>query len=124
MLFHAFRVVYTVKELYSHAKHRQCKKTKNYLEYTRVFLCQKSHFWVRTSFEEFFSNVALSDVKDGGTPYMGISPRRMRPCTNRSEKELERAHQCASSGCTAAKRWWNSLNGHFSRMNSPVHKST
>ncbi len=86
MLFHAFRVVYTVKELDSNAKHRQCKKTKNNLEYTRVFLCQKSHFWVRTSFKEFFSNVALSDVKDGGTLYMGISPGRTHPCTNQPDK--------------------------------------
>ncbi len=28
MLFHAFRVVYTVKELDSHAKHGQSKKKK------------------------------------------------------------------------------------------------
>ncbi len=32
MLFHAFRVVYTVKELYTHAKNGQSKKNKNDLD--------------------------------------------------------------------------------------------
>ncbi len=73
MLFHAFRVVYTVKEFDSHAKHGQSLKNFFWM-YNRVFLCQKSHFWVRTSFGEFFSIVVLDDVNDGGTPYMGISP--------------------------------------------------
>ncbi len=82
MLFHAFRVVYTVKEFDSHAKHGKSKKKKNWT-YNRVFLCQKSHFRVRTSFGEFFSIVVLDDVNDGGTPYMGISPRRTHPCTHR-----------------------------------------
>ncbi len=86
MLFHAFRVVYTGKELDSHAKHGQSKKKKNWT-YNRVFLCQKSHFRVRTSFGEFFSIVVLDDVNDGGTPYMGISPGRTRPCTHRPERE-------------------------------------
>ncbi len=31
----------------------------------------------------FFSIVALHDINEGGTPYMGISPGRMRPCTHR-----------------------------------------
>ncbi len=53
--------------------------------YNRVFLCQKSHFRVRTSFGEFFSIVVLDDVNDGGTPYMGISPERTRPCTHQPE---------------------------------------
>ncbi len=34
----------------------------------------KPHFQVRTSFCEFFSIVALADVNEGGSPYMGISP--------------------------------------------------
>ncbi len=51
--------------------------------------------------ESFFSIVALADVNEGGTPYMGISPRRARPCTHRPEREQERAHQRASLGCTA-----------------------
>ncbi len=76
MLFHAFRVVYTGKELDSHAKHRQSFKT-IFWTYNRVFLCQKSHFRVRTSYGEFFSIVVLDDVNHGGTPYMGISPGRM-----------------------------------------------
>ncbi len=84
MLFHAFRVVYTVKELDSHAKHGQSLK-KMFWMYNRVFLCQKSHFRVRTSFGEFFSIVVLDDVNDGGTPYMGISPGRTRPYTHRPE---------------------------------------
>ncbi len=49
MLFHAFRVVYTGKELDSHAKHGQSFK-KKFWTYNRVFLCQKSHFRVPTSF--------------------------------------------------------------------------
>ncbi len=52
------------------------KVSKNNLDV--VFLCQKSHFRARTSFGEFFSIVALADVNDGGTPYMGISPGRAR----------------------------------------------
>ncbi len=35
------------------------------------------------------------DVNDGGTPYMGISPGRARPCTHRPARERERAHQLA-----------------------------
>ncbi len=84
MLFHAFRVVYTGKEFDSHAKHGQSFK-KNFWTYNRVFLCQKSHFRVRTSFGEFFSIVVLDDVNDGGTPYMGISPGRTRLYTHRPE---------------------------------------
>ncbi len=80
-LFHAFRVVYTFKELESHAKHGQSLK-KTIWTLNRVFLCQKSHFLVRTSLGEFFSIVALADVNDGGSPYMGISPGRTRLCTH------------------------------------------
>ncbi len=61
MLFHAFRVVYTGKEFDSHAKHGQSFKKKIWT-YNRVFLCQKSHFRIRTSFGEFFSIVVLYDV--------------------------------------------------------------
>ncbi len=52
MLFHAFRVVYTVKELDSHAEHGQ--SFKKLFGRIKVFLCQKSHFRVRTSFRVFF----------------------------------------------------------------------
>ncbi len=52
-------------------------------------------------FRRVFSIVALVDVNDGGTPYMGISPGRTRPCTHRPERE--RSHQRASSDCTAAR---------------------
>ncbi len=102
MRFHAFRVVYTVKELDSHAKHGQSFK-KMFWTYNRVFLCQKSHFRVRTSFGEFFSIVVLDDVNDGGTPYMGISPGRTRPYTHRPEWEREHAHQRGSIGRLAAR---------------------
>ncbi len=54
---------------------------------------------------EFFSTVALADVNDGGTPYMGISPGRTRPCTHRPKQE--RRHQRSLSGCTADKRFIN-----------------
>ncbi len=86
MLFHAFRVVYTGKELDSHAK------------LCWVFLCQISHFRVRTSFGEFFSIVVLDDVNDGGTPYMGISPGRTRPHASTGARA---ANQHASSGSAA-----------------------
>ncbi len=97
MLFHAFRVVYTVKELDSHAKHGQGFKKQ--FGCITVFLCQKSYYRVRTSFGVFFSIVALDDVNEGGTPYMGISPRRAHPCTHRPEREQARAP--ASLGSTA-----------------------
>ncbi len=48
-------------------------------KYVGVFLCQKSSFRVRTSFGKFFSIMALADVTEGGTPFMGISPRRACP---------------------------------------------
>ncbi len=72
MLFHAFRVVYTVEELDYHAKHGQSFKK----QFGRIieYLCAKnltSRFQVS---ESFFPIVALADVNDGGTPCMGISP--------------------------------------------------
>ncbi len=75
------------------------KVSKTIWKYDWVFLWQKSSFRVHTSFGKFFSIMALADVNDGGTPYMGISPGRMRPCTHRPEQE--RAHQRASFSCTA-----------------------
>ncbi len=106
MLFRAFRVSYTVKELDSHAKHGQSLKkrfglkvSKKTFSKKKKILCQKSSFRVRTSFGKFFSITALADVNKGGTPYIGISPRRTRPCTHQLEQE--RTHQRASSGSTA-----------------------
>ncbi len=46
--------------------------------------------------ESFFNHGSC----EGGTPYMGISPRRARPCTHWPARE--RAHQRASFDCTAA----------------------
>ncbi len=63
------------------------KVSKNDLD---VSLWQKSSFRVRTSFGKF-SIMALADVNNGGTPYMGISPGRARPCTHRPARERERA---------------------------------
>ncbi len=59
MLCHAFRVVYTVKELDFHAKHGQSSKKQFGCITSIVFMCQKSHFWVRTSFGEFFRSWLL-----------------------------------------------------------------
>ncbi len=70
---HSERVVYTVKELDSHAYNRQSKKKT--FGHIKLFLCQKSYFWVRTSFGEFFFPLmALHEINEGGTPYMVISP--------------------------------------------------
>ncbi len=74
MLFHAFRVVYAVKELDSHSKHGQSFKK----QFGRITKNLASGF-VQVS-ESFFSIVALDDINEGGTPYMGISPGRTRPC--------------------------------------------
>ncbi len=55
MLFHTFRVVYTVKELYSHANHGQSLK--------KLFMCiyvPKSHFrFVQVSGKCFFRSWLL-----------------------------------------------------------------
>ncbi len=52
--------------------------------------------------------MALDDVNDGGTPYMGISPRRTRLCTHRPERERERApinalHSAAQHGTRSGR---------------------
>ncbi len=80
MLCRPFRVIYTVKELDSHAKHGQHFKKRLGSMTELVFLWQKSSFRVRTSFEVFFNH-----------------------------------------GSCWRKRRWNSLYGHFSRKNAPVH---
>ncbi len=99
MLFHAFRVDYTVKELDSHAKHGQSFKKR--LGRITEYFCGKNlpSGFVQVP-ESFFSIMALPDVMRGGTPYMGISPGRARPCTHRPDRERERAHQHASFGST------------------------
>ncbi len=128
MLFHAFRVVYTVKEFDSHAKHGQSFK-KRIWTYNRVFLCQKSHFRVRTSFREFFSIVVLDDVNDGGTPYMGISPGRTRPCAHRPEREqpINTLHSAAlhgtRSGRTSLKKCVFGCEGKITLFSFPKQPS-
>ncbi len=81
------------------------KVSKKIWTYNRVFLCQKSHFRIRTSFGEFFSIVVLDDVNDGGTPYMGISPVRTRPCTHRPEREqpINTLHPAALHGTRSGR---------------------
>ncbi len=57
MLFHAFRVVYTVKELDSHVKHGQSKKKERFGSMTEYF-CGKifpSGFFLQVS-ESFFNH--------------------------------------------------------------------
>ncbi len=80
MLFRAFRVVYTIKELDSHAKHGQSWKKKS-VSVPKISLPGSYKF------QRVFSIVALADVNDGETPYMGISPGRTHPCTHRQERE-------------------------------------
>ncbi len=69
------------KKQFGHIAEYFCGKNLNYG--TRFCKC--------TSFGKFFSIMALADVKEGGTPYMGISPGRVRPCTHRPERELHPA---------------------------------
>ncbi len=57
MLFYAFRVVYTGKELDSHAKHGQSFKKK--FGRITVFLCQKSHFRIFRFRRVFFDRCSL-----------------------------------------------------------------
>ncbi len=78
------------------------KVSKKCLDLNRVFLCQKSHFRVRTSFGEFFSIVVLNDVNDGGTPIWAFLLEE-RLYTHRPEWERDRAHQRASIGRLAAR---------------------
>ncbi len=105
MLFHAFRVVYTVKDLDSHAKHGQSlkKRFRSMTEYLFAKTFPSRFVQVSESFFFFFFLImALPDVMKGGTPYMGISPGRARPRTHQPGQEQERAHQHASS-CGSAR---------------------
>ncbi len=51
------------------------------------YFCAKNLTSGFVQVSEFFSIVVLDDVNDGGTPYMGISPGRTRPCTHPPERE-------------------------------------
>ncbi len=83
MLFRAFRVIYTVKELDSHAKHGQ--NFKNYLKVQQSISVPKILLPGSHKFQKVFSIMALADITEGGTPYMGISTGRKCPCTHRPE---------------------------------------
>ncbi len=83
MLFHAFRVVYTVKELDSHAKHGQSLK--------------KTTIWT-------YDSISVTII---------LLPGLYKFLSFFSER-----------GSSRRKRGWNSLFGHFSRKNAPVHAST
>ncbi len=67
------------------------KVSKNDLNVYHSISVPNTHF--QESFRKFFPIMALRDVMKGGTPYMGISPRRVRPCTHQPEREQER--ECA-----------------------------
>ncbi len=101
------------------------KVKKNFWTIT-VFLCQKSHFRVRTS---FFSIVVLDDVNDGGTPYMGISPGRTRPYTHRPEREqpINTLHPAAlhgtRSGRTSLKKCVFGCEGKITLFSFPKEPS-
>ncbi len=78
------------------------KVSKNDLEVWQSISVPKSFLPGSYKFQKvFFSIIALADVNEGGTPYMGISPGRTRPCMHGPEQEQERAHQRASSGSAA-----------------------
>ncbi len=113
MLFHACWVIYTVKELDSHAKHCQNKKIKKRFGHITVFLCihrisSNTPGFLQVS-ESFFSIMALPDVMKGGTPCMDTSLRRARPRTQRPARAQECTHQRASFGCTARDSLGNNI---------------
>ncbi len=87
MLFHAFRVVYTVKELDSHAKHGQSKKKERFGSMTEYFCAKNLPSGFFYKFLKVFSIMVLPNVMRGGTPYMGISPRRAHLRTHRPARE-------------------------------------
>ncbi len=84
-------VVYTVKELDSHAKHGQSLKD-FFWTYNSISV-PKSHFRVRTSFREFFFDCCSWWRKRRWNSLYGISPGRTRPCMHRPERERERDNQ-------------------------------
>ncbi len=48
--------------------------------------------------------MALADINDGGTPHVGISSRRARPCTHRPEREREQEDSVAINALHPAAR--------------------
>ncbi len=77
----------------------------------------------------FFSIVVLDDVNDGGTPYMGISPVRTRPCTHRPEREqpINTLHPAAlhgtRSGRTSLKKCVFGCEGKITLFSFPKQPS-
>ncbi len=57
---------------------------------TEYFGGKKSSFRVRTCFRKFFSIMALADINDGGTPYMGISPGKTMHRTRSGRMSLKK----------------------------------
>ncbi len=90
MLFHTFRVVYTVKELDSHAKYGESFKK----QFGRNL--EKSYFWVRTSFGEFFFDRGSCWRKRGWNSLYGHFSQKSAPVHTST-----RARARASLGCTA-----------------------
>ncbi len=85
------------------------KVSKNDLEVWQSISVPKILLPGSYKFWKVFSIIALADVNEGGTPYMGISPGRTRPCTHWPEQEKELSHQ--RFGCTVL----DSLRKNFSK---------
>ncbi len=102
MLFHEFWVIYTVKELDSHAKHGH--KFQNDLD--GVFLCQIHSLPGSYKFRKVFSIMALYDVMKGRIPCMGSSPRRACAHANQNERKsmAMNMHHSAALHTTSSKR--------------------
>ncbi len=71
MLFRAFRVIYTVKELDYHDQSFK-KRFGSMTEY----LCGNNLLPGSYKFWKVFSIMDLADINEGGTPYNNISPGR------------------------------------------------
>ncbi len=83
-------------------------KTKKTLwKYDWVFRWQKSSFRVRTCFRKFFSIMALADINDGGTPYMGISPGKTMHRTRSGRMSLKKCVFGCFSSVFVDKRFIN-----------------
>ncbi len=85
MLFHAFLLIYTAKELDYHAKHDQSLKTN--LMYDGVFHSKYTPTLLK---DFFFLSMALYNIIKDEIPFMGTSST----CTHQPEREQEHAHQC------------------------------
>ncbi len=110
MLFHAFsELFYTLlKSLDYHAKHGQSKKKKSKFGSITDYFCAKNltSGFVQVS-EGLYSNMALADINDGGTPYMGISPRKTQPVPHQTSRSkslfIDALHPAALHGTRSGR---------------------